>query len=422
MIKNSDTDKSQKGGMGKMSEQKPVKAKYLLRDIIGKHYKDAWDAKERGEKVGWCASNFPQEICETLGVPVVYPENQAAAIAAKGAGQTMCEHSEQNGYSNDICAYARISLAYADIKECKEMDMPQPDFILCCNNICNQMIKWYENIAKELNVPMILIDIPYNTEFEASDDRAKYIRAQFDHAIEQLEEITGKTFSQERFEEVMEISQKAARAWLKATEYTKYEPSPLNGFDLFNHMAVIVCARGKQEAVDAFELLAKEYEEAVKKGTSTYRGEQKHRVLFEGIACWPYLRHKLTTLMNHNINMVGTVYGDTFGIVYNNVDEMMKAYSYVANCISFERALKMRVDVVNRTNCDGAIIHTNRSCKQWSGFMYELERRLREETGIPTVTFDGDQADPRNFSEAQYDTRVQGLLEVMEANKKGGNQ
>ena len=36
------------------------------------------------------------------------------------------------------------------------------------------------------------------------------------------------------------------------------------------------------------------------------------------------------------------------------------------------------------------------------------------ECSIPLATFDGDQADPRNFSEAQYETRVQGLAEVME--------
>ncbi len=39
---------------------------------------------------------------------------------------------------------------------------------------------------------MILIDIPYNTEDAISQDRIKYIRAQFDNAIKQLEEITGK--------------------------------------------------------------------------------------------------------------------------------------------------------------------------------------------------------------------------------------
>ena len=47
--------------------------------------------------------------------------------------------------------------------------MPLPDFVLCCNNICNCMIKWYENIAKELDIPMIMIDIPFNPDYEVSD-------------------------------------------------------------------------------------------------------------------------------------------------------------------------------------------------------------------------------------------------------------
>ena len=59
----------------------------------------------------------------------------------------------------------------------------------------------------------------------------------------------------------------------------------------------------------------------------------------------------------------------------------------------------------------------NRSCKKWSGNLYELERQLREQAGIPAVMFDGDQSDPRVFSEAQYLTRVQGLVEIMAANK-----
>lgn len=28
----------------------------------------------------------------------------------------MCEEAESEGYSNDICAYARVSLAYAKLK------------------------------------------------------------------------------------------------------------------------------------------------------------------------------------------------------------------------------------------------------------------------------------------------------------------
>ena len=41
-----------------------------------------------------------------------------------------------------------------------------------------------------------------------------------------------------------------------------------------------------------------------------------------------------------------------------------------------------------------------------------------EKTGIPTVAFDGDQSDPRCFSEAQYETRIDALTEIMEQRKK----
>ncbi|WDC17984.1 hypothetical protein PS055_10940 [Escherichia albertii] len=77
-----------------------IPAKKRLQKIAADAYQRAWDAKKRGEKIGWCASNFPQEIAETLDVCVVYPENQAAAIAAKGGGLRMCEHAESMGYSN----------------------------------------------------------------------------------------------------------------------------------------------------------------------------------------------------------------------------------------------------------------------------------------------------------------------------------
>ena len=42
--------------------------------------------------------------------------------------------------------------------------------------------------------------------------------------------------------------------------------------------------------------------------------------------------------------------------------------------------------------------------------------RFTKDLGIPCAGFDGDQADPRNFNAAQYETRVQGLVEAMEAN------
>ena len=377
--------------MAEQVKKKPVdpnSAKYKLGKIAADAYIDAMEAKKRGEKVAWVSSNFPVEIPETMGIATVYPENQAAGIAARGAGTRMCEEAESEGYSNDICAYARVSLAYAKLKSCPEQDVPMPDVLLCCSNICSCMIKWYENLARELNIPMILLDIPFNPDYEVSDAEVAYVTGQFWDAVKQLEEITGKKWSDERFKEVTGFSCRSSRAWLAATSCAKYVPSPFNGFDLLNHMAVMVTARGKASAGEAMETLLKEYEDNHKNGTSTFR-----------------------------INMVTTIYADAFGFDYDSFDGMIRAYCKVPNAINLELSRDKRIKLCKDNHVEGLLVHTNRSCKLWSGFMYEMSRQIGEACNIPVASFDGDQADPRNFSEAQYDTRVQGLTEIMEANK-----
>lgn len=396
----------------------PNSAKYKLGKIASDAFVDAIEAKKEGKPVAWVSSNFPVEIPETLGLATAYPENQAAGIAARGAGERMCEVAEADGYSNDICAYARISMAYAKLKECPEQDVAMPDVLLCCNNICNCMIKWYENLAIELNIPMILLDIPFNPDYEVSQAEIDYVSAQFWDAVHTLENLFDLKWSDERFKEVTGFSCRSSRAWLDATAQAKYTPSPFNGFDLLNHMAVMVTARGKEAAGEAMEQLLKEYKENHENGTSTYRGEEKYRVMFEGIACWPYLRATSHGLRDRGINMVTTIYADAFGFDYHSFDEMIAAYCSVPNAINLEKSRDKRIKLCKDNNVEGLLVHTNRSCKLWSGFMSEMSRQIGEACGIPVTSFDGDQADPRNFSEAQYDTRVQGLMEIMEANKE----
>ena len=403
-----------------VKKKKPVdtnSAKYKLGKIAGDAYADAIELKKQGVPIAWVASNFPVEIPETLGIATVYPENQAAGIAARGAGERMCVEAESDGYSNDICAYARVSLAYAKLKSCPEQDVAMPDVLLCCNNICNCMIKWYENLSQELNIPMIMLDIPFNPDYEVSDAEVEYVAAQFWDAVRQLEDLFGLKWDEKKAAKTTEYSCRSSKAWLAATGTARYTPNPFNGFDLLNHMAVMVTARGKQEAAEAMELLNKEYEENHKEGKSTFRGEEKYRVMFEGIACWPYLRATSKGLKDSGINMVTTIYADAFGFDYDNFEEMIKRYCSVPNAICLEKARDKRIKLCKDYGVEGLLVHTNRSCKLWSGFMYEMSRQIGEACDIPVVSFDGDQADPRNFSEAQYDTRVQGLMEIMEQKK-----
>ena len=400
-------------------------SKQLLNELLEKHYADAIQAKKDGKKIAWSTSIAPQELLETMGIHAVYPENHAAAIGARKDAQGFINYSEGKGYSADICSYARVNLAYMDIQYSEAQNMPLPDLIFCCNNICNTVIKWYENIARELNIPMILFDLPFNHEYEVNAQNVKYIKGQILYAIGKLEEITGEKFDYERFTEVMKISSQTSVWWKKASLIARTVPSPLNGFDLFNYMATIVCMRGTKEGLELFKLWHDELEEKAEKGIGPWKdGEEKYRVMWDGIACWPYLSDTYKVLKKHGINMVTSTYPDSWYLVYdvNDIDGMAKAYSsnYVNRNLDFGAGNIIKI--VRDFKLDGIIYHSNRSCKLMDFRQFEVQRRVEAATGVPSVIFDGDQTDPRAFSLAQYETRIQALVEMMEARKRIGGQ
>lgn len=400
--------------------KKTSAAAAALRQVVTDVYEAARVAKANGEPIGWSSSKFPAEIAETLGLKIVYPENQAAGIAAQHDGERMCMAAEEMGFDADICGYARISLAYANGVETtnESRQMPLPDFVLCCNNICNCMTKWYENICRMNNIPLIMIDVPYNNHVTVDDSYVEYIKGQFLDAIKQLEKISGRKWDEKKFQEVCDNANRCAQAWLKVCDYCQYEPSPLSGFDLFNHMADVVTARVKPAAAEAFEMLAQELEENVKNGESTLPFPEKHRIMFEGIPCWPDLKALFKPMKAHGINVTAVVYAPAFGFTYNTFDEMIRAYCKAPNSICIEQGVDWREGICRDNKVDGVLVHYNRSCKPWSGYMAEMQRRFTADLGVPCVGFDGDQADPRNFNSAQYETRVQGLVEAMEETKR----
>lgn len=392
-----------------------MKARDKISSLIKKYYNDALMAKQNGEKVGWVTSNFPQEIIQAMDLWVIYPENHSATVAVMGEDTECCKAAEAAGFSNDICSYAKVNIGYCFENTLVTELIPQPDYLLCCNNICHQLLKWYRYLEQRFQIPLILIDIPYNTEYETDQIRLDYIKTQFKEAISSLESITGKKFSNDKLCEVMRISNQSGRLWNQISDLLIKNTTALKGTDLFNYMGLVVCQRGKKETVAALQLLYDELKQKNEKYENQNRIDWNYRILYEGICCWPGLIKLSVSFARYGINMVGAIYTNAYGIEYETFDDMLKAYTYVPNAVSMERARDMRIKEIRKKNCDGILVHMSRSCKIWSGIMFEMVRQIRETTSIPIVTFDGDQADKQCFSEAQYDTRLQGFYELMKA-------
>ena len=118
--------------------------------------------------------------------------------------------------------------------------------------------------------------------------------------------------------------------------------------------------------------------------------------------------------------MVTSTYPGSWYKVYetNDLDGMARSYTGNYANRNLDYGANQMEDLIREFSVDGVVFHSNRSCKLMDFRTYEVQRRITERTGCPSVIFDGDQTDPRVFSEAQYETRIQGLLEMMEENRE----
>lgn len=406
-----------------------MSSKELLGLFQARLDEEAREAKKNGKLVCWSASVAPPEMCVAMDIAMVYPETHAAGIGARKGALDMLEVASQKGYSVDICSYARINMGYMELLKEKALtgktpeklanspaaDVPLPDLIITCNNICNTLLKWYENLAAELHIPYIVIDVPFNHTMPVPEYTKEYIADEFRHAISQLEEICGRKFDYDRFFEVQQQTQRSVEQWNRVAKFLSDKPSPLNGFDLFNYMGLIVCARSRDYAEITFRKFADELEEKLKAGKFAFGDNEKTRVTWEGIAVWTYLSHTFKTLKGMGSLMTGSAYPGIWNLTYTPGDlkSMAEAYTkvYINTCL--EHRSDVLTEVARHGKCDGMLVHMNRSCKLMTFLNFDTAELVQKNLGIPYVTFDGDQTDPRNFAPAQFDTRVQALDEMM---------
>ena len=399
------------------------KSMIMASEQLKKAFSDTQEAKARGEMIGWATSLFPQEIPEALGLCIVYPENHSAGLAAQKATAPFLDYAEGVlGCNNDLCSYAKINLAYAELLECPGNNMPVPDFLLVANNGCAETTKWFELLSRKWNIPLFMIDLTYNHFEGVNEARCKYIAAQLRKLIDDLCKLTGKTWDEDKFIEVQKISARNRELWDAVCDSYADVPAPLGGFDLFNYMGSMVFTRGKKETADVFEQLLLEIDEHRKNGTSTFGKKEEFRIFWEGIACFPYLSHNAKTLAKYGINVVSASYGKAWALDYEigNLEDMARAYCFASsNNILIDETVKRRIEWSEKYHIDGNLYHVNRACKVLSCQQQEVMRRVAEATGKPYISFDGDQADFRNYSEAQFETRIEAFVELMRKNKEG---
>ena len=351
------------------------------------------------------STKFPLEIPAAFGITAVCPESAGAAAAGRGESAGLCRAAERMGYCGDLCSYVRMGMAIA-----RDGGLPKPDMLLCCDNICAGMVQWYQAMARQLQVPLVLLNVPYRQGEAVPPGQTAYLVDQLKGVIARLEELTGRTWDPVRFQAVCRQEERAAQAWQQVLDTAAARPSPLESMEIFDYMPRMVTGRCLPETEAALLEL--------ERGLSARRPEpEEYRIYWEGTPCWPVLGQVVSMLKERGIRVVADPISQSLGFRCHDLESLARAYCGTINGVPLEQGVAMRTELCRRYRVDGVLVHYNRSCRPWCGDLQEVERRLRRALAVPVVSFEGDQGDPGAFSAAQFATRLDTLTELMAARR-----
>jgi len=398
-------------------EKRKIKSAAKMKEIMTLYYIDAKTAGQNGKNVAWITSGGPVEPLIAMDVIPVYPENHGAMIGASKMGTDLCEKSEIMGYARDLCSYARSDIACAPINGGPIGGLPRPDMLICCNNICGTVLKWYEIQARYFNVPLFILDTPFcHTDFP--DEARKYVRIQIDEYIKFLEDACGKKFDRDRMKEVGKLSIEGQKLWQAVLDTATHKPAPLSAFDAFFHLALIVTLRGTQQVIDYYMLLLNEMFERMANGIGAVANE-KYRLLWDNIPVWYRTKWLSDKFASHNACLVADTYTSAWCGALKYIDEndfletMAEGYTRIYLNIGIDQMAEEVLAMVDKYKVDGIVMHSNRSCKPYSFGQYDIQRIVQEKRGIPSLVIEADMVDERSFSDAQIETRIEAFMEVL---------
>jgi bcr-type benzoyl-CoA reductase subunit B len=383
------------------------------------------EAKTTGQKpIAWVTSGAPVEFLYAMDVLPIYPENYAAMCAASHQSVELMEAAEAAGFSQDICAYARTDFGADILQGGPAAGLPAPHFLLCSTNICKTVIKWYEVVARKYDVPLFIVDTPFLHD-GLSPALIDYTISQFKDLEHFLADFLKRPFDHDRFLEVLSLSREASMYWRQMLYLCKTIPAPINSLDSFIHLGPIVTLRGTRECVDYYKFLHEEVAERAKKKIGSIPNE-KYRVLWDNLPVWFKMSQLSKFFEEKGCALVVTTYAnswgglddyeeDSTGDVYNAI---ASAYLNVYINLGFEERIKYLAQLIEEFSLTGFIMHSNRSCKPYSVGMYRLQEELSKLTGKPGVVIEADQNDPRVYSDAQVETRLEAFIESMQVSNR----
>ncbi len=387
-----------------------------LKELISRHYlKGQYASGHR--PVAWVTSGAPVEFLQALGFFLMYPENHGAVCGIRRKAEELCSAAEDQGWSRDICSYARTDIGTVLTGITPVGRLPRPDLLLCCTNICQTVLYWYRVLADHFGCPLVIIDTPFIYD-QATDHAVAYVHRQIEQAVEQAERVAGRSLDPIELRRVTQLSRDAVDLWMQVLDRCQHRPAPMTAFEAFIQLAPIVEMRGEDFAVAYYRRLLAALDERVEQGVGALK-QEKVRLIWDNLPIWHRMRWLGERFAERGVALVASTYTNAWGELAPLIDPERPlesgARTYLHAILNRSTGHKLGViqQLLTDYHADGVVLHSDRSCKPYSVGQIDQRGRLAGAEGVPALLLEADHNDPRSFSEEQVAARLDAFLEVL---------
>jgi benzoyl-CoA reductase/2-hydroxyglutaryl-CoA dehydratase subunit BcrC/BadD/HgdB len=414
-----------------MAEEKKVVRKKIaaaadLNNFMRDYYLELDAAVQKGSpKVAWCTSVGPAEILRAFGFLVYFPETHSAMLGATRMATEFIPEANAIGYSPEICSYLTADIG-AFLKGVTPLEkafnikrIPKPDVLVFNTNQCRDVQDWFNWYGEKFDAPVLGVHT-YRGVGEVTDKHIFSIAKQLEALVPPLERISGKKFDLNYLRRAVALSRECSELWKKILDTAAAKPAPLTFFDGTTLMGPAVVGRGTQRAVDVYKILLAELEERIRKGEGAVEKE-KFRIYWDGMPVWGRLSAHSQLFAALNANVLASTYCNSW--IFSALDpedpfnSMARAYTELFIVRSDEAKEAYIRDMLAFFKVDGIIYHDAKTCPNNSNCRYGMPQRLEKQTGIPSLTINGDLNDLRLLSDEQTKTNVEAFIEQLQEHR-----
>ena len=377
------------------------------------------------------------ELLRVFDFPVVFPEINSLNTAVRRVAHDFLNEAEDYGYSPDICGYVKADVAVQLRGGQHPMGRIPKPAIAVYTNACNTYIKWAEIWERMYGAPTVTLDVPGSRgagvrpppghpDFE--NDR-RYVEAQIRDLIGVCEEISGVRFDVDRLRENLAHANTMNRGWRRVLELNRSVPSVFNALTEGTiYLGVSNGLRGTPEGAAYFDGLVEELEHKRAHGIGTLVDE-KYRLLFVGVPCYPIFRRFSELFTEWGGTFVNSTYlwfasgGANAAFEYDLTDPIaslaegtLLSVRDAMDSMFFQTGIMSQM--IDDFAIDGVVFHPIKSCRTVSTGLADNRRALMAQRDIPSLFIESDMMDRRVVSEAQLKNRVDAFFEGLASRRQ----